>query len=125
MLIGIFGLLSLALASIGMYSQLAHSVAARTREIGIRMALGADAPMVRRTILRQGAILAAIGATAGLLAAAPLAQLLHTFLYEVSPVDPPTYTLAWLLLVLLALLASYFPARAATRVDPMAALRTD
>jgi putative ABC transport system permease protein len=125
MLISVFGLLSLALASIGMYSQLAHSVAARTREIGIRMALGADAPIVRRSIMRQGVALAAIGATAGLLVAVPLVQLLHAFLYGVSAVDPATYVLAWMLLVLLAFLASYFPARKATRVDPMVALRVD
>ena len=125
MLISVFGLLSLALASIGMYSQLAHSVAARTREIGIRMALGADAPIVRKSILRQGVALAALGATAGLLVAAPLVQLLHAFLYGVSAVDPATYALAWTLLVLLAFLASYFPARSATRVDPMVALRVD
>ncbi len=124
-LIGIFGLISLTLASLGMYSQLAHAVAARTREIGIRMALGAGAEAVRRHIVGQGLLMSAIGATAGLLAALPLVRFAEGLLYGVTALDPIAFGAAWMILVTMTIPASYFPARAATRVDPMAALRAD
>lgn len=122
-LIGVFGLLGLLLAAIGIYGILAYHVAQRTREIGIRMALGARRPDVVRLVVRGGLTLVSIGLAVGLAAAFAATRLLQSLLYGVTPTDPMTFIGVPLLLVLVALLASYLPARRATRVDPMVALR--
>jgi predicted permease len=124
-LLGLFGALALILASIGIYGVLAYSVAQRTSEIGLRMALGAQPRQVLRLVLRQGMLLALIGAAVGILVALPVARLASGLLYGVSATDPITYAAITLLLMGVALLACYLPARRATRIDPLVALRVD
>jgi predicted permease len=122
-LIGIFGGLALALAAIGLYGVIAHSVTQRTREIGIRMALGADYRKIVGLVVRQGLRLALIGTTLGLAAALALTRLMSSLLYEVSATDSLTFIIASVVLIAVASLASYIPARRAAKVDPMIALR--
>jgi len=122
-LLGIFSALALILAAIGIYGVMAYSVALRTQEIGIRMALGAQQKDVLRLILGQGARIAFFGVTIGLVAAAALARLLSSLLFSVSASDPITFAAVSILLVAIALLACYIPARRALRVDPIIALR--
>ncbi len=122
-LLGSFGLLALALAAIGIYGVVSYAVNQRTREIGIRMALGAETGNVLTLIVRQGMAPALLGLGLGLAAALAAAGLLSAFLYGIAPRDPVTFTTAVALLVLVALFAAYVPARRATRVDPAAALR--
>ncbi|HSB12383.1 MAG TPA: ABC transporter permease [Blastocatellia bacterium] len=117
------GVIALFLSMVGLYSVLAFSVSQRTREIGIRMALGAQQQDVLKLILRQGIVLALTGAAVGLMAAFALAQVTASLLYGVSPTDTPTFVLIPLSLTVVATVASYLPARRATRVDPMVALR--
>lgn len=124
-LLGLFGFLALILASVGIYGVLAYSVAQRTPEIGIRMAMGAQPSQVLRLVLRQGMSLAALGAALGLLVALPGARVASGLLYGVSATDPLTYAAITFLLMSVALLACYFPARRATRIDPLVALRFD
>jgi predicted permease len=124
-LLGLFGALALVLASIGIYGVLAYSVAQRTSEIGLRMALGAQPHQVLRLVLRQGMLLALVGAAVGILVALPVARLASGLLYGVSATDPITYAAITLLLMGVALLACYLPARRATRIDPLVALRVD
>jgi predicted permease len=124
-LLGLFGVLALVLASIGIYGVLAYSVAQRTSEIGLRMAMGAQPRQVLALVLRQGMLLALIGATVGILVALPVARLAGNLLYGVSATDPLTYAGITLLLMGVALLACYLPARRATRIDPLVALRVD
>ena len=124
-LLGLFGVLALVLASIGIYGVLAYSVAQRTSEIGLRMALGAQPRQVLSLVLRQGMLLAVIGATVGVLVAFPVARLATGLLYGVSATDPLTYVGITLLLMAVALLACYLPARRATRIDPLIALRVE
>jgi putative ABC transport system permease protein len=125
LLLGIFGALALALAGIGVYSVLAYSVAQRTREIGVRVALGAERGAVLRLILNQGVLLAAVGAAIGICAAVLLSRLIASQLYQVSPHDPTIFVIAPLTLMLIALAATLLPALRATRVDPMEALRAE
>jgi predicted permease len=120
-----FGLLALLLASIGLYGVMAYSVAQRTREIGIRMALGAQKGDVLRLVVRQGMLLVMIGAGVGLLMAYNLTGVVASMLYGVTPNDPLTFAGVALLLLLVALLACSLPARRAAKVDPMIALRHD
>jgi len=124
-LLGLFGALALILASIGIYGVLAYSVAQRTSEIGLRMALGAQPRQVLGLVLKQGMLLALVGATAGILVALPVARQAAGLLYGVSATDPLTYVGITLLLMAVALLACYLPARRATRIDPLVALRVE
>jgi len=123
LLLASFGVLALLLASTGMYGVISYSVAQRTQEIGIRMALGAERRNVFGMVLSQGARLAGLGIALGLVAALGVTRLMASFLYGVQPADPLTFAIVSLLLVGTALLACYLPARGATRVDPLVALR--
>jgi len=118
-----FALLATLLASIGLYGVLAYSVAQRTREIGVRMALGADAREVRRLVLRQVGIMVLVGGVIGLAGAFALSKGAQSMLYQMSGADPVVMTSSVLLLALVALAAGYVPALRASRVDPMQALR--
>jgi putative ABC transport system permease protein len=119
------GVVVLLLAAIGIYGVTSYSVARRTREIGIRMALGADRSTVLRLVIRQGMVLTAIGVGLGLAAGAGGAQVLRSLLFGVSALDPVAFGGAALLFAAVSLAASYLPARRATRVDPMIALRAE
>ena len=122
-LLGVFGFLALSLASVGIYGVLSYSVSQRTSEIGIRMALGAEAKQVLALVLRQGMLLTVIGIVLGVSVALPVTRTASTLLYGVSPADPLTYLAITFLLTGVALLACYVPARRATRIDPLTALR--
>jgi predicted permease len=122
-LFGFLGLLGLALASIGLYGVIAYTTSQRTHEIGIRMALGAKSREILQLILRQGLILGAAGVAIGLAAAFAITRLLTVMLYGISATDAVTFLGISLLLLLISLVASYIPARRATRVDPLVALR--
>jgi putative ABC transport system permease protein len=124
-LLAVFALLALVLAAVGLYGTMAFSVAQRTREIGLRMALGADAPIVLRRVLGQGLLLAGAGIGLGLAGAVALQRVMAGMLYEVEPTDPLTLAGVSLLMAMAALLAALLPARRATRVDPMEALKAE
>jgi putative ABC transport system permease protein len=123
LLFGIFSSIALVLAAAGIYGVMAYFVTNRTREIGIRMALGAQWRDVLRMVLRSGLSLVAIGLTIGLAVALALTRLMSTLLFEVSPIDPATFAAVALCVTLAALVACYIPARRATKVDPLVALR--
>jgi predicted permease len=123
--LGTFGLVALLLAAAGIYGVMAYAVSQRTREIGIRMALGANASAVLRLILRQGMKLVLIGLAIGLAVALALTHLLKSLLFGVSTTDPLTFIGIMLLLMMVALLACWIPARRATKVDPLVALRCE
>jgi predicted permease len=120
-----FAVLATLLAAVGLYGVLAYSVAQRTREIGVRMALGANAHRVQGMVLRQVAVMIAIGGTLGLVAAYGLGKMAQSMLFEIQAHDPLALGAAVVLLTLVALTAGYLPARRASRVDPMHALRYD
>ena len=123
LLLGIFSAIALVLATAGIYGVMAYFVTQRTREIGIRMALGAQWPDVLKLIMRSGMLLVAIGLIAGLAGALALTRLMTSLLFEVSPNDPITFVAVAFCLITAALLACYIPARRATTVDPLIALR--
>ena len=121
----VFAGLALVLATVGLYGVIAYSVSQRTREMGIRLALGAGQPAVLRLVMSHGARLTIVGVGAGLLAAAALTRVMEGMLYGVSALDPLTFALVGVVLGLVAVVATYFPARRATRVDPVVALRAE
>ena len=121
--VGIFAVIALLLASIGVYGVLAYAVTEQTHEIGLRMALGADSRMVMRTVIARGLRLALIGLGIGVATALALTRLMASLLYGVSATDPLTFITVSLLLAAVATLASYVPARRAIRIDPLRALR--
>jgi ABC-type antimicrobial peptide transport system permease subunit len=118
-----FGGLSLLLACVGLYGLVSYEVARGTREIGVRMALGARPSDVLRLVVRRGVGLSAVGAVLGILGALGATRYLASLLYGVRPFDPLTFLAVSLLLGLIALAACYLPARRASRVDPLVALR--
>jgi putative ABC transport system permease protein len=123
LLLGVFSATALILAVIGIYGVLSYSVAQRRQEFGIRLALGAERADILRLVVRQGLILAITGIAIGLVAALFFTSLMSSLLYKVAARDPATFILTPLLFVGVALLASYLPARRATKVNPMEALR--
>jgi putative ABC transport system permease protein len=124
-LIGLFALLALAIAMVGVGGVLAFSVSQRTNELGIRMALGARPGAILRMILGEGVAMAAVGLVIGGITAAPLSRLLNGLLFGVQPADPMTILMAASLLFSVALIAAWIPARRAMAVEPMIALRRD
>ena len=124
-LAGSFALLALLLAAIGIYGVLSYAVAGRTREIGVRVALGATRSEVARLVVREGMLMTGIGVATGLVAASLLTRYLGTLLYEVRPHDPLTYAAVAAMLLAVALFATWLPARRATGVDPAVALRAE
>ena len=120
-----FALLALTLASVGIYGLIAYSVVQRTREIGVRLAIGALPSEIVRLVLRQGTQLAAVGVTIGLVAAVTATRLLQSLLFGVTPLDLTAFAAAAALLLLVAALASYLPARRAGRIDPQVAIRAE
>ncbi len=125
LLLLMLGAAGLLLAAVGVYGVIAYSVSQRTHELGIRLALGAQPGRVSAMVVRQGAILGAIGLVLGLTASLVTSRVLASLLYGVTPSDPLTYAAVALLLAAVALLASYLPARRAARVDPVIALRSE
>jgi ABC-type antimicrobial peptide transport system permease subunit len=120
-----FGGLGTLLAAIGLYGVIAFSVSRRTREIGLRMALGAKPGNVMSTVMRQGLVIVAVGVVAGAALAAAAASALQGLLYGITPFDPLAWGLAITAMIAAAALANFVPARRAMRIDPMTALRTE
>jgi predicted permease len=124
-MLSIAAAMALLLGIVGIYGVISYTVSQRTREIGIRMALGAPQQSVRQMFVRQGLLLTAIGVACGLCAAAGLTQMMKALLFEVSPLDPVTYCAVSVVLAAAALLASYIPAHRATTIEPVEALRVE
>jgi ABC-type antimicrobial peptide transport system permease subunit len=125
LLLGIFASVALALSTIGIYGVMAYLVNQGTRELGIRIALGASPGNILNLVVGQGMVLAFAGVAIGLAAAFPLTRLIRSLLFGVEAFDPITFAAISLLLVIIALLASYFPARRAARTDPLISLRCE
>jgi ABC-type antimicrobial peptide transport system permease subunit len=124
-LLAAFSGAALVLAAVGVYGVMAYSVSRRTREIGVRMAVGATPAAVLRLVLRDGSLLVAGGIVAGLAAAAAVTRLLGEFLYEVGALDPWTFVATALMLAAIGLFACWLPARRGTRIEPTEALRAE
>ena len=122
---GSLAVLALLLAAVGLYGLLAYSVAQRSREIGVRMALGATESGVVRLVLERSLLLVGAGTLIGLVGSLAVTRVLGSLLFEVRPTDPAALSAAAAVLVAVAFLATYLPARRATRVDPVVALRAD
>jgi len=120
-----FGALAIVIGAVGVYSLIAYLVSWRTREIGMRLALGAQRWQIVAGVVRESVFLALAGCAAGLAGAVALSRMLHSFLFEVSALDPLTFGLVPVLMGLVAVIASWIPARRAAAVDPMEALRAD
>jgi len=123
-LLGVFAVVALILAAIGIYGVMAYSVTQRTQEIGIRMALGAHPGKIRRMVVRQSLVLLVLGVVIGLAGAFALTRVMSSLLYGISATDRLTFMVPPLILGSVALIASYFPARRAAKVDPTVALRS-
>jgi predicted permease len=123
LLLALFAALALILAAVGIYGLMAYAVSQRTHEIGVRLAIGAQRRDVLRLVVRDGVKLAFYGIAIGIAAACGLTRLMSSLLFDVKPTDPPTFAAVAALLAIVALAACYIPARRATRVDPMVALR--
>ena len=124
-LLGSFSLASMLLAAVGIYGLLAYSVSQRTREIGVRVALGAEPGSITRMVVISGARMVVAGAAAGLAAALALSGLMKSLLFGIGPRDPLTFIATPAIFLAVALLAAYVPARRAAKVSPMEALRTE
>jgi putative ABC transport system permease protein len=122
-LLGLFAIVAMILTTVGVYGVMNYSVAQRTQEIGIRMALGAQPGEVRALILKQGLTLSLVGLGVGLIGCFAVTRLMSSLLYGVSATDPVTFAVVALFLAAVAIAACYIPARKATRVDPIIALR--
>jgi ABC-type antimicrobial peptide transport system permease subunit len=125
LLVGIFAALGLLLASLGIYGVISYSVTRQTQEIGIRMALGATGARVQLDVIWKTLRLALIGIVVGVIASFAIARLIASLLFQTAPADPLTFTGMVVLLGGVALLAGYLPARRASKIDPMVALRTN
>jgi ABC-type antimicrobial peptide transport system permease subunit len=124
-LLGIAGAMALALAVIGIYGVLAYVVSRRTREIGIRSALGARPGQLEHMFLRQGLALTGVGVAVGIVAAVALGRWMSSLLFGIGPFDPPTYVAALIVTLAAAALATYVPARRAATIDPIETLRAE
>jgi putative ABC transport system permease protein len=124
-LLGVFAGVAAVLAAIGIYGVIAYAVAQRTREIGIRMALGAPRAQVINLVLRQSLVLTAAGIVLGIAGAAALVRYLEGMLYGLTPLDPATWIGVAVLFAIVAAIAAYIPARRATAIDPLHALRAE
>lgn len=124
-LLGLSGAMALLVALVGIYAVISYAVAQRTREIGIRLALGAQQQELKILFVRNGLIWGGVGAAAGLAGAVALSRMMSALLFEISPVDPATYAGAVAVLLGAAAVASYLPARRVARVDPLESLRSE
>jgi putative ABC transport system permease protein len=125
LLLGLFAAIATLLAAVGIFGVMNYSVTLRTREIGLRMALGAPQSQVLKLVLKQGLVLTLIGIGVGLIGALTLTRVLSSLLFGVGSTDPATFTFIVLLLTFVSMIACYIPARRATRLDPLTALRYD